>query len=193
MLSLPNDWFSFKIFEADNGREACALVRSRKIDLVLMDYNLPEMSGPEAIYEILIYKPETLVLAMSQFDEMFMVNQMLDAGAKGYLLKNMSQFELLAAIQAILAGARYQSSALLVKQNVALRSGHRNFGGANLTAREYEIWLLIAREMTNKEIAANLHIDKRTVDNHRHNLMRKLKVKNSIGLVRLAYKYNLCK
>ena len=192
MLNLENKKFQFRVSEAITGEEACALVKNRDIDLVLMDYNLPGIKGPKAVYELLIYKPKTMVLGISNSDELAMVNQMIEAGAKGYLLKNVSYAELLCAVEALLEGKNYQSFELLLRQEKDVTNNKFMVAGVQLTPREHEIFLLVAQEYTNKEIAQHLHIDKRTVDNHRHNLLRKLKVKNSIGLVRLAYKYHLC-
>src|ERR1035437_3544545 len=154
---------------------------------------MPGISGAETIYRILRFKPEMKILALSNYDELSYIQSMMDAGAKGYVLKNIEPAEMLNAIKTILADKIYYCNEVAVK---LIKSGEdKNAKSINvnkiLTRREIKELQIIAMEMTNDEIAQKLFVAKRTIDTHRQNLINKLHVKNTVGLVKAAYKLNL--
>ncbi len=191
MLESQADKYPFRISEASNGEDAIAKVRKHEFDIVLMDYQLPGMTGAQAVYEILIYKPGTKILALSNYDEYKYVTHIMEAGAKGYVLKNIGPSELILAIEKIISGKAHFSDD--IHRLLLNKKGNENpaLGNKQMTKRETEVLPLIADGMSNKEIAQKLHIEKRTVDAHRQNLLKKLNVKNTAGLVRKAIEYKL--
>jgi DNA-binding NarL/FixJ family response regulator len=167
-------------------RLACQL----RPDVVVMDIYLPEIDGIEATRQILGKFPETQVLALSSFETEDYIVNVLRAGAKGYILKEAPIEELVLAIKTISNGSSYFAKEISVKILALLEGTERPSASkepsekSSLTERELEILELIAEELNNKEIAAILFISPRTVETHRRNLIRKLKVKNTAGLMR---------
>ena len=155
---------------------------------------MPVMDGITATQEIKKNHPEVKVLAMSMFDEQPYIVKMMRAGAKGYLLKNSGKDELVSAIWKLINGENYfgkDVSELMMSHIIEgkpLHSVSSEPENVMLTKRELEIIKMIAEEQTNVEIGDALGISPRTVDTHRRNLLQKLKVKNSAGLVKFAVK-----
>ena len=193
MLVSLKKWMQFTIFEAESGPEALLRLSRIAIDFIIIDYQMPEISGAETVQRILRFKPQMKILALSNYDELPYIQAMMDAGAHGYVLKNIEPSELLNAIKTIRSGNIYYCNDVAIK---LIESGEEKSKKPNptldlLTRREIEILLLIAREFTNEEIASQLFIAKRTVDTHRQNLLNKLQVKNTAGLVKAAFKLKL--
>ena len=193
MLAALKKHMHFKIQEAENGAEALAKINVTSFDLIIIDYNLPGESGAETVYRILRFKPEMKILALSNYDELPYIQRMIDAGARGYVLKNIEPPEILHAIKTILADKKYYCNDVAIKLLDAEEDkAARKFQSEKiLTRREKEILQMIAMEMTNDEIAQYLHVAKRTVDTHRQNLINKLKVRNTVGLIKVAFKLKL--
>ncbi|MFY7971643.1 MAG: response regulator [Flavobacteriales bacterium] len=172
--------------EAHNGAEALEMLHLLKVDIALMDLDMPTMGGLEATKLIRAKFPEVKIIVLTMHDEKAMVQSMIDAGADGYLLKNSPKAELLRAISAVSGGESYfpaeVKSILLQADFEQARKGKL----ADLTDREMEILKCIAEGHSNKEIGERLFISHRTVDSHRTNLMQKLDVHNIAGLVRIA-------
>ena len=172
--------------EAHHGVEALDMLEVLKIDLVLMDLDMPVMGGLEATKLIRQKYPDVKIIVLTMHDEKAMVQAMIDAGADGYLLKNSPKEELMKALAAVSAGDSYfpaeVKSILLQADFDQVRTGKL----AELTDRELEILKCIAEGHSNKEIGEQLFISHRTVDTHRTNLMQKLDVHNIAGLVRIA-------
>lgn len=179
--------------EASNGKEAIEAYKDGNYDLIVMDIKMPEMDGVEATKELKKIDSDVKILALSMYDEHRFITKMLQAGAKGYILKNTGKEELVNAITKIISGENYFSpevsnimmSRFMNEKSETLRRSTPNFN-VTLTKRETEIIRMIANEMTNSEIAGELNISPRTVDTHRRNLLQKLDVKNTAGLVRYA-------
>ncbi len=191
MLESQNKIFTFEITEAENGESAIKKIIHNCYDIVLIDYQLPKMTGAETVKQILLYHPEIKILALSNYDEVTYINNMLNAGVNGYILKNVEPSELIVAIKTVLDNKVYYSNEIslrLLESKNELMDNEDNFG---LTKREYTILKMIAQEMNNEEIAKSLHLAKRTVDSHRQNLLRKLHAKNTVGLVKAAYRLNM--
>lgn len=190
--------------EVCDGTEALAFVKSNPdVDVILMDIRMPNMNGITATREILALFPEIKVLGLSMFQDDEFITEMVNAGAKGYLMKHASKIELLDAIRRVAQGEPYFSQEVmqLVFNKVKGNSNINPSGvvpippidnqSGELTEREVEILALISAQMTNQEIAEKLFISPRTVHSHRRNLMQKLGVKNTAGLVRQAMELNL--
>ena len=176
--------------EAKEGNEVVRLACQIRPDVIVMDIHLPVMDGIAATRQILAKFPEAKILALSSFETEDYVVNMLRAGAKGYVLKEAPIEELVLAIKTIANGSSYFAKEISVKilamlENVGRPSASKEPSEkSSLTERELEILELIAAEMTNKEIAAILFISPRTVETHRRNLIHKLKVKNTAGLMK---------
>jgi len=184
--------------EAYNGREAIEFVNKHPIDLVIMDIKMPEVNGIEATKAILSAHPNIKVLALSMFDDNLYISNMLQAGASGYILKNTDKQELITAIQKVAEGETYFSRKVtsvvmqtFISKNVASTQPNTEIKPEELTYREIEILKLIAQQLTNQEIADKLQISPRTVHSHRRNLMQKMGVKNTAGLVKYALQNKL--
>lgn len=176
--------------EAKEGNEVVRYACQLRPDVIVMDIHLPEMDGIAATRKILADFPEAKILALTSFETEDYVVNMLRAGAKGYVLKEAPIEELVLAIKSIANGSSYFAKEISVKILAILENAGRPSASKEpteksaLTEREVEILELIAGEMTNKEIAAILFISPRTVETHRRNLIHKLKVKNTAGLMR---------
>ena len=189
MLESKENFLQFEIDEAENGEIAIRKILKKDFDIVLIDYQLPGMSGTETLQKIRLYKKDIKVLALSNHDEYSYVKSMVNEGANGYILKNIDPSQLIHAIQSVLAGSSYYSNEVALKLIDSARNADKapNKAMSGLTKRELEVLKMIALEMTNDEIAKALFISKRTVDTHRQNLINKLNVKNTAGLIKAAY------
>ncbi len=176
---------------ANNGADAIRLIQNLKIDIVLMDLDMPVMSGIEATKAIKKDHPGVKVIILTMHDEKSIITMLMDLGADGYVIKNADRLELLNAIRNVAAGKKHFSPEV----TVALLSSEENPMNSalmeGLTEREVEILKLIAEGLSNKEIGDKLFISHRTVDTHRTNLMKKLEVHNIAGLIRFAIKHGL--
>ncbi|MGI8783994.1 MAG: response regulator [Acidobacteriota bacterium] len=181
--------------EAGNGLEAIALARSVRPDVFVMDMAMPEMSGTHAAMEILKTQPDIKILILSMYSDDQYVKNALDAGAKGYILKNAIETDLTRAVHAVASGQSYLSpglSDLLVR---ALQSGSLQEAAQDpydkLTQREKQVLQMIAHGKSNKEIATILNLSVNTVSVHRANLMETLQLHRTAELVLLAVKKGL--
>ncbi len=196
MLSLQSNKINFFISEAADGGEAVSLALRKNFDIILMDYRMPVFNGDEAIKRILLYKPESKILVLSSGVNPLIVQAVIKSGAKGFLLKDVGTDELINAIGTVINGGNYFSSGLDEDITAAGSEGSpvdvkTKCKQLGISIRELEILKYISNEYTNDEIASKLDISKRTVDTHRQNLMNKLKVKNTAGLVKFAFANNL--
>src|SRR5207248_5954521 len=173
------------IAEAADGAEAIRLAAALQPKVVVMDCALPRMNGLEATRQILSRQPQTLVLMLSMHPEETLVRQALDAGARGYVLKNAVDLELGAAIRRVVAGETVIDSQL--KRPAALK-GDRNH---HLTPRELEILQMIVDGKSNKEIAVALNLSANTVAVHRANIMDALGIHKTAELVVYAIRNGL--
>lgn len=176
--------------EAGNGRDAMKLAQDLTPDVIVMDVAMPELNGIEATRRITNAIPSTRVLALSMHKDSVYVREMLKAGARGYLLKDSVDRDLLEAVRAISRGGEYISPAV----EPALMNSYRMEATTPLdllTSREREVLQLIAEGKTNKEVAAVLKISVFTVDAHRGRIMEKLNVHNVNELVRFAVRFGL--
>ena len=177
--------------EADNGRQAVQLVRKFLPDVVVMDIAMPLLNGLEATRQITREVPSTRVIMLSSYSDDEYVEQLTDAGAIGYLLKQTAATDLLKAIREAKQGNAYFSPAIsrrmLDHYRQAFMSGQPiRKAGESLTSRECEVLQLIAEGKTNKQIAAELCISIKTVEKHRQQVMNRLNLHDIAGLTRYA-------
>jgi DNA-binding NarL/FixJ family response regulator len=171
--------------EAGDGEEAVRLAKELRPKVVLMDCALPNLSGLQATRKILEAQPETLILMLSMHEEETLVRQALDAGAKGYVLKNAVDLELGSAIRRIAAGETVLDARIA---NTSSLRGERDYG---LTTRELEILQFIVDGKSNKEIATQLELSANTVAAHRANMMEALGIHKTAELVVYAIRNGL--
>jgi DNA-binding NarL/FixJ family response regulator len=170
---------------ATNAASCLAFLKQQLPDVILMDVNLPDMSGIELCKQVRQQYPSVFVLGLSTFNQQPIIRDMIENGASGYLLKNASKEEILTAISTVLSGKSYLST----EAALALRESRNEL--PLITRREKEVLLLIADGFTNAEIAAKLFISIPTVNTHRKSLLSKFKVNNTAGLIKLASKHNI--
>lgn len=177
--------------EASHGQEAIKFLEENKVDVVLMDINMPIMDGLECTKVVLRRWPKVKVLTLSMMSDNQHIKQMMGAGASGYVLKNCSEKELKNAIKTVYEGDTYYSSEVTevvmsnLMRNKPTKTSHLVVD-MPLTEREKEVLELIIKEYSNQEIADKLFISPRTVDAHKRNLLEKTGSKNIAGLVMYA-------
>ncbi|MEP1934043.1 MAG: response regulator transcription factor [Roseibium sp.] len=171
--------------EANNGREALDLAIELQPDVLLMDVSMPVMNGLEAATQIRNKQPDTAVLILSIYDNPEYVRGVVQAGARGYILKDISATEMITAITSVASGGYYFSSAVGPTLVGASTSApvEDPYG---LTDRERQVLAAIARGQPNKEVAKELGISVRTVESHRLNLREKVGNKNAAQLYKVA-------
>jgi DNA-binding NarL/FixJ family response regulator len=185
------------IDEATDGDECLEKLETNNYDVIIMDIKMPKKTGIDTTKEIVKKYTNAKVLALSMHDEQDYIVKMLQAGAKGYLLKNTTKEELLKAVESVSRGENYFSndvssimlSKYIYKEFPSAKKEYKS--DVQLTRRETEIIKMISEELTNADIAEKLGISVRTVDTHRRNLLQKLDVKNTAGLVRFALQNGL--
>ncbi len=161
-------------------------------DVLLLDINLPDGNGIEACKVLLEKFPRLKIIALTSYEESSFVKQMMKNGAMGYLLKNTDKNELSLAIQTVHSGDRYLPNFLKeLLLNDSLGQKNSSFFMPKLTSREQEVLMLVSKEFTTEEIADKLFISHKTVESHKSNLFQKLGVKNSAGLMRVAFEKGL--
>ncbi len=184
--------------EARDGLEAVEEVEALLPNVVVMDLLMPRMSGLEATGIIREKHPEVRVLILSMYDDDEYVQQVIQAGASGYVLKGVTADDLVLAINEVHRGSSFLYPAIaakLIEDYVRRVRGDEEAGGTEepLTPREREVLKLIARGSTNLDVARTLSVSKKTVESHRANIMRKLDAHDVTELVRYAIRKGLIK
>jgi DNA-binding NarL/FixJ family response regulator len=183
--------------QAEDGNELIEMVERLKPDLVITDIKMPRLDGIAATRLLLQKNPDLKIIALSMFDEDNLIVEMLEAGAKGYLLKNADKKEILEAIVTVYEDNIFycrHTSARLATMIVKSRfDQHKKKPDLVFTDREKEIIKLICRQFTAQQIGDHLYLSKRTVEGYRTKIMEKMDVKNTAGVVIFALKNNLVK
>jgi len=184
------------VAEASSGREALEKVQELHPSLAILDVGMPVMNGLEATRNIVKTSPQTQVLILTMHETEQMVRDVLDAGARGYVLKSDAGRDLVSAVEALLQHRTFFSPRVSDMLLAAyLEGAERPIGGAvprnRLTAREREIVQLLAEGKSNKEVAATLNISVKTAETHRTNIMNKLDLHSISELVRYAVRNNI--
>lgn len=170
--------------EARNGRDAVDIALARRPDVVVMDINMPELSGVEATRQIRGAAPEVRILVLTAYQDDPYIYGLLDAGASGYILKTAEDADILRAVRATASGHAAIDPAVAPRLIARLTSAAAQPG--SLTEREREVLRLAARGYTNKQIGAELQISDRTVQNHLANIYGKLEVASRTEAVTAA-------
>lgn len=191
-LLLSNLDYVDNVYEAGNGIEFLSLMEKTPCDIVLMDIEMPIMNGVEATKKAVVLYPDIKVIALSMYGEEIYYYQMLEAGAKGFLLKDSGMENVQDAIETVCEGSSYFSEELLfnILQNMRSNKKIEEITG-DLSGRELEILCHVCKGLSNQEIGDELCISKRTVDKHRGNLLAKTQSKNTASLVMFAIKNKL--
>lgn len=186
LKSLP---YINKIYEAENGRNCIDFFQlGGTADIVFMDIEMPEVNGIKATQEILAAFPDTRIIALSMYADEEYYTQVIESGAKGFVLKNSGIKEIEEAIKHVMDGNNYFSPEILSGLLKSMTRKKEPKISDKLSEREAEVLYLICKGLSNQEIADTLHISKRTVDKHRENLLLKTESKNTAGLVIYAIK-----
>jgi DNA-binding NarL/FixJ family response regulator len=179
--------------EANEGSEALKIARTIHPDIVLMDIGMPVVGGIEAARDLIADQPGIKIIALSTYSDRRIVLQMLDTGARGYIVKSAGREELLRGIRAVSHGRTYlcpEASGVLV-DSVRTRNPSEPFSRERLGKREREVLQLLADGQTSPEIGKNLHIATSTVEVHRRNIMRKLELHSIAELTKYAIRNGL--
>jgi DNA-binding NarL/FixJ family response regulator len=176
------DWLG----HASNADSCLAFLQQHLPDVLLMDINMPGKSGIELCAEVKQKYPSVFVLALSTFNQQSYIEKMMRNGASGYVLKNVSQHELMTAIETVAKGKTFLSN----EAATVLRKDEHSHAPV-ITRREKEVLELLADGLTNNEIAEKLFVSATTVDSHRRSLVAKLKAKNTPELIKLAFVHKL--
>jgi len=180
-----------KIYQAANGVEFLGQLEKNMPDVVLMDINMPVMDGVEATQKALTKWPQLKVIALSMYGDDEYYIKMIEAGARGFILKNSDIEVVEKAIEVVMAGQNYFSSEVMANLVIHLNKKKTEEAKNELTERESEILYHICKGLSNQEIADTLFLSKRTVDKHRENILSKTNVKNTAGLVIYAIKHGI--
>lgn len=187
-----------EIGEASNGKEFLNYLETNKVDIALVDINMPIMNGIDATKIATARYPNVSVIALSMLNDEDYYFKMINAGAKGFILKDSGSDELTEAIEAIMHGQSYFSQDLLRNIILSLSTNvkpetDKSSEEVKLTEREQDVLEEICKGLSNLEIAEKLCISSRTVERHRANIFEKSGSKNAVGLVMFAIKNNLVK
>jgi len=169
-------------------KEALEKLTIQQPDILLTDYTLPGMTGLELSTKVKELYPQVKRVILSMHDEGHLVKQVMKEGVDGYLLKNIQQGELKAALRQIMQGMPYISPEITKQLMTGLANESKH---VLLTDREQEIVKLIVKEFSNKQIAEKLFISERTVETHRKNIFRKTNTASLVGLVKFALEHNI--
>jgi DNA-binding NarL/FixJ family response regulator len=189
---------NFSITEANTSSDAKYMLRANSYDIIILDYELSEADGATLCRQILSDYPHIKVLTLSSMNNADIAQEMLKAGARGFVLKTVEAHGLVRAIKTIANGGLYftENLANALIEKCILGNNLIGIGGdhpavAKLSKREKEIVGMICDQLTNDQIAKALFLSKRTIDNHRQNILNKLGMVNTAGLVRFAVEHGL--
>lgn len=182
---------------AHNGKDALELVKKTHPDVAMLDINMPEMDGIELCKAIRDKYPNVKVIMLTMHDDYGYIKKLLEAGARGYVLKNTTREALGKAITTVYEGQPYLDPAVQEAMIKSVSNNDENHNGPNyanieaLTKRELEILQQIAYGLTSADISKKLFISKNTVETHRKNLLTKLNVKNTAEMIKIALQNGL--
>jgi len=184
------------IGEATSGQELLQELKDMDLDVLFLDMNFPDLDGMGILTEIRKNNKEVRIVVISMYDESKIVKAAFQAGIDGYILKAGNPYEIEKAIEVVLKGDTFFGEGVSLTNRKGSRKVSNGMGMTyedgfvkrhNLTKREMEVLRLISKAMSNKEIAKELYISDQTVSVHRKNIMRKLAVSSTAGLIKVAY------
>ncbi|MFZ5942372.1 MAG: response regulator [Bacteroidota bacterium] len=183
-----NDYLG-EIYEAESGPDLLRLTERCSFDVALMDIAMPEMSGIEATTRLLRICPQVKVIALTMFREHDYYLQMIHAGASGFLVKDAEITEVKEAILSVMEGGEYFPGSVLIELlKREEQAAVKDKAAEHLSDREVEVISLICKGLSNQEMADQLFLSKRTIDNHRANILEKTGCRNTASLVIWAVK-----
>ncbi len=176
--------------EAGGGEEFLAMLDTLKADVVFMDFAMPGIDGAQTTERALARRPELKIITLSMYGDESYYSRMVEAGARGFLLKDSDIGDVIEAIETVAAGGTYFSPQLLSSLAGRMRT-REAVADEPLSSREREILVAVCRGLSNQEIADELFISKRTVDKHRANILEKTGCKNTASLVVYAIRNHI--
>jgi DNA-binding NarL/FixJ family response regulator len=181
------------VAEAVNGKDLQAILSTTEADVILMDIQMPEMDGLEATRFVAEHYPSVRVLALSMVNDQKQIQEIMKAGALGYLLKTTGKQELIHAIKTVAEGTKYISTdlALNLLDNISMQGSGKssiqvNSYSGDISEREMEVLTLIGQGLTNSEISEKLFVSRRTIESHRQLLLEKTHCNNTASLIKYA-------
>lgn len=178
------------VAEAVSGEEACRIYQEKNPDVVVMDISMPGIGGLEAVNRIIAKDPAAHILVLSAHEDTMHPRRVLKAGALGYLSKRSAAEELIQAIRQVAQGKTFIEPAIAQQLAMQQLTGDRNPVDV-LSAREFEVFMLLAQGKTVADIAAMLHLSPRTVGTHLYNIKHKLNASNSAEIALIAMRAGL--
>jgi two-component system, NarL family, response regulator DegU len=183
--------FPFDLYEASNGKEGMNVLKKEKIDIVLLDIQMPEMGGVEMLKILRREGKQTKVIMLTQFEDQSLIVYLRHLGANGFLFKNCEPTQLKETIQKVfVSGIGYIQETVNVTDPIL--SNDAGLSNLDISPREFQVLVLIKDGKTNKEVARILGLTIRTIESYRKRLIKKTKSKNTIGLINLAYRTGMC-
>jgi len=175
---------------AHSGKEILEVLKKTKPDVLLLDISMPEMTGIEVAMAVKKKYPEINILILSMHADYVNISDAIDAGADGYVLKDVSSEELVLAIKTVSTGKNYFQSAISdeIVKNYANKKQKNSGLLLQLTRRELEVLQLFAEGFNNSEIADKLFLSVRTIESHKNHILQKTNLKNSVELIKFAIK-----
>jgi len=184
-----------EVFEAGNSESALTIVQEKNPDLILLDIDMPNLDGLQAISKICEAYPKVKIIMLSNHCEAWIIQKAIKSGALGYVTKYAEGSEVVEAITKVQGGQNYfcKTSFKNLMNKIANKEPEHSSDGhyTNLTARERDVLKLIVKELTTRQISDELSISIRTVETHRKNLLHKLGAKNTVGLIKAAMEANI--
>jgi DNA-binding NarL/FixJ family response regulator len=181
--------------EAENGKELLQLCNDEHPDVAFVDIKMPVMNGIEACKELRKTNPHIKVIALSMFNDDYLLIDMLEAGANGYLLKNTDKHEMWRAVTSVYKGDNYYCDSTALKLAKLIASNrfhpHQQTKVVRFSTRETEVLKMLAQQLTNKEMAEKMDVSVRTIETYRETLNEKTNSKNSIGAVIYAIRHGI--
>ncbi len=184
---------SIRVIEAENGEEALHIIRKEKPQIAVLDIEMPKMTGFDVVFRVQNERLPVTLVFLTMFKEEYVFNKAMDAGVKGYVLKENTIAEILQCLRAVTDGKYYLSPSIsdfLVRRNARLVTPASDPTGINLlTTAERNLLKLLAGMKTNQQIADVLHISIKTVHNHRNNICDKLGLQGAHALLKFAVEH----
>jgi len=191
MLSETSGRAPCEVDEADTTEDAVEMTLRVGYDVVLMDYNMPGIGGDKATRQILERRPEACILGLSNYEDRTYVERMIQAGARGYIVKSIEADTLYGAIRTVMSGKPYYSNEVALQWMGAGMFPRTRDPMDRLTSREREVFRLVLTGLNDREIGAKMFLSPRTVEKHRHNSMAKLGAHNAVELVLVAQRMGM--
>ena len=179
--------------EAENGDQVLKIVKKTKVDVVLLDFDMPEKNGLDTLIELKALYPKLPVMILSIFPEDHYGTRFLKAGASGYLQKSSATDKLIDAIRKVFNGGKYISSALTDKLVTGLNKDKEQFLHESLTDREFQVFRLLATGKKLKEMADELCLSINTISTYRSRILQKMDLKSNADVIRYAIENGLSK